>query len=81
MLANVFGSDTKSFTATRYTGDSPPAVVFAQPYNSFWALGQDEGSSRVWAGIHYRFEIDASEESCSRVANYLFDNYMQPRRH
>jgi len=81
MLANVFGTDAKSFTATWYTADSPPAVVHSQPYNSFWALGQDEGSSRVWGGIHYRFEIDASEQSCAQVANYLYDNYMRRDRH
>jgi hypothetical protein len=78
-LGNVFGTDNKSFTATWYTGDSPPAVVHAEPYTSFWAMGRDTGSSRVWGGIHYRFEITASEHACTQVANYLFDNYMQRR--
>lgn len=80
MLANVFRTDAKSFTATWYTADSPPAVVYSEPYTSFWALGHDEGSSRVWGGIHYRFEIDASEQSCSQVANYIYDNYMRRAR-
>jgi PAP2 superfamily len=79
-LVNVFGTDAKSFTATWYTGDSPPAVVHAEPYNSFWAMAQDTGSSRVWGGIHFRFEITASEQACTQVANYVFDNYMQRRR-
>jgi len=78
-LGNVFGTDNKSFTATWNTGDSPPAVVHAEPYTSFWAMGRDSGSSRVWGGIHYRFEITASEHACTQVANYLFDNYMQRR--
>ncbi len=78
-LCNVFGTDSKSFTATWYTGASPPAVVHAEPYTSLWALGQDIGSSRVWGGIHFRFEITASENSCTQVANYIFDNYMQRR--
>jgi hypothetical protein len=78
-LGNVFGTDNKSFTATWYTGDSPPAVVHAEPYTSFWAMGRDSGSSRVWGGIHYRFEITASEHACTQVANYVFDNYMQRR--
>ena len=81
MLANVFGSDTASFTATWYTGASPPAVVHSQPYTSFAALSQDEGNSRIWGGIHFRFEIDASIVSCTQVADYVFDNYMQPRHH
>jgi hypothetical protein len=81
MLANVFGTDAKSFTATWYTAGTPPAVVHSEPYTSFWALGQDEGSSRVWGGIHYRFEIDASEQSCAQVANYIYDSYMRRRHH
>jgi hypothetical protein len=77
MLANVFGTDAKSFTATWYTAGTPPAVVHSEPYTSFWALGQDEGSSRVWGGIHYRFEIDASEQRCAQVANYIYDSHMR----
>jgi hypothetical protein len=80
MLANVFGTDAKIYAATWYTSATPPVVVHSQPYESFWALAQDEGSSRVWGGIHYRFEIDASEQSCAQVANYLYDNYMQRDR-
>lgn len=74
MLANVFGTDSKSFTARWFAADG--SQVYAIPYNSFWALGADEGSSRIWGGLHYRFEITASEVSCSQVANYLYDNYM-----
>jgi hypothetical protein len=77
MLGNVFGTDSVPFTAVWYDGASPPAVVSSQSYNSLWAMGHDEGSSRIWGGIHYRFEITASEVSCTQVANYLFDNYMQ----
>ena len=80
-LGNVLGTDSKSFTATWYTGDSPPAVVHEEPYDSFWAMAHDTGSGRVWGGIHFRFEITASEQACSQVANYIFDNYMQRRRH
>jgi PAP2 superfamily len=78
MLAHVLGSDAQSFTATWYTATG--AVVFAQPYTSLWALAVDEANSRIWGGIHYRFDIDGSQASCTQVADYLFDNYMQPRR-
>ncbi len=80
MLANVVGTDTRSFTATWYTAGPSPTVVHAQNYDSFFALAQDQGSSRVWGGIHYRFEIDASEDACLRVADYIFEKYMRPRR-
>jgi hypothetical protein len=78
MVAHVLGSDAQSFTVTWYTATG--AVVFAQPYTSLWALAMDEANSRIWGGIHYRFDINGSQASCTQVANYLFDNYMQPRR-
>jgi hypothetical protein len=80
MLANVFHTDAKSFTVTWYKDDSAaPAVVHSQAYNSFWALAQEEGNSRIWGGIHFRFEIDESLRSCAAVADYLYDHYMQGR--
>jgi hypothetical protein len=78
MLAHVLRSDAQSFTATWYTAGG--AVVFAQPYTSLWALAVDEANSRVWGGIHYRFDLEGSQASCTQVADFVFDNYMQPAR-
>lgn len=75
MLGNVFGTDAKSFTAVWYTGAS--AVVFKEDFKSFKALAVHEGNSRVWGGIHFRFELDASHETCAKVADYIFDHKMQ----
>ena len=41
----------------------------------------EEGNSRIWGGIHFRFDIDESLVSCSNSADYLYDNYMLPRAH
>ena len=79
MLANVLGNDTQTFTATWYAATG--AVVWAEPYTSLWKLGDDEANSRIWGGIHFRFDIDESQVSCTQVADYLFDNYMQPESH
>ncbi len=79
MMANFFGTDAKSFTAAWYTAGPNPSVVFSKDYDSLWAFAEDKGSSRVWGGIHYRFEIDASEDACTQVADYLFDRYLRPR--
>jgi hypothetical protein len=78
MLANVLGRDAQTFSATWYTASD--AVVFSQPYTSLFQLGDDEAHSRIWGGIHYRFDIEASQVSCTQVADYLFDNYMRPNR-
>ena len=82
-LANVLGRDAQSFTATWYTAEtptSPPTVVHAEPYRALSDLASDEGNSRIWGGIHFRFEIDASEVSCTQVSDYIYDNYLQPTR-
>jgi hypothetical protein len=47
---------------------------------SLFQLGNDEAHSRIWGGIHYRFDIEASQVACAQVADYLFDNYMRPNR-
>jgi hypothetical protein len=78
MLAHVLRSDAQRFTVTWYTATGD--VVFAQRYNSLWALAVDEANSRVWGGIHYRFDLEGSQASCTQVADYVFDNYMEPRR-
>jgi hypothetical protein len=78
MLANILGSDDQAFTAVWYAADN--SVVWAEPYTSLWKLGDDEANSRIWAGIHFRFDIDASQVSCPEVADYIFDNYMRRSR-
>ncbi len=80
MLANVLGTDLMHFHATWYSSNDSPTIVHSQTYNSFSAFARDFGSSRIWGGIHYRFEIDASEHSCVQVADYLFDHYMLKNR-
>ena len=39
----------------------------------------DEADSRVYGGIHYRFDNDASQIVCPKVSHFVFDNYMQPK--
>ena len=75
MLANVLGSDAQTFTAKWTLADG--TVVWAEPYTSLWQLGDDEANSRIWGGIHFRFDIDESQVSCVQVADYLFDHYMR----
>lgn len=78
MLANILGGDEQKFTATWYAADN--SAVWSEPYTSLWKLGDDEANSRIWAGIHYRFDIDASQVSCTQVADYIYENYMRRAR-
>jgi len=76
MLAHVLGGDAQTFAATWYTAAG--GIVFTQPYTSLFQLALDEAHSRIWGGIHYRFDIEGSQVSCTQVAEYLFDNFMRP---
>lgn len=78
MLANVVGTDMRSFNVTWY--DTNQNVVHTENYDNFFALAHNQGLSRIWGGIHFKFEIDASEVACRQVADYIFDNYMRPRK-
>jgi hypothetical protein len=78
MLANVLGSDSQKFAATWYRADG--SVVWTEPYTSLWKLGDDEANSRIWGGIHFRFDIDGSQVSCTQVADYLYENRMRRTR-
>ena len=49
-------------------------------YASFSQLADEQSRSRVYGGIHFVFEVAASEESCVQVADYVADNYMQPHQ-
>jgi hypothetical protein len=79
MLANILGSDAQTFNAVWYAADN--SVVWSEPYTSLWKFGDDEANSRIWGGIHFRFDIDGSQVSCPQVADFIFDNYMQRVRH
>jgi hypothetical protein len=76
-LALVFETDEAAFTA-RWTG-VPPNPDVALPYTSFSQLAEDEARSRIYGGIHYQFESEASQASCVKVADYAFGNFMIPR--
>ena len=76
-LARSFDTDAVAFSMT-WTGVAPNANV-TRSYNAFSELAAEAGLSRVYGGIHFVFELDASHEACTKVADFLADNYMQPR--
>lgn len=77
-LARIFRTDSIPFSVTWKGAGGNPDVT--RSYSSFSQLAQEAALSRVYGGIHFAFELTASYESCTKVADYLFDNYMQ-RKH
>ncbi len=77
-LARAFGRDDIGFSVT-WIGTGGNANV-TRSYTRFSELADQQARSRVYGGIHFNFELTASEESCVKVADYVADNYARPRR-
>jgi hypothetical protein len=50
-------------------------------YASFSDASQESTDSRIWGGIHFRFDSVAGQLVGNNVADYVFDNYFQPDGH
>jgi hypothetical protein len=48
-------------------------------YRSFTEMANEEANSRIWGGIHFRFDNEAGQSVGRNVANYVFLNFMRPR--
>jgi hypothetical protein len=76
-LERAFGRDEVPFAVT-WMGSAGNANVTRQ-YQSFSELAEQQARSRVYGGIHFNFELTASQESCVKVADYVADHYVRPR--
>lgn len=75
-LARAFGRDDVPFSVT-WVGTGGNANVTRQ-YSTFSELAGQQARSRVFGGIHFDFELKASQESCTKVADWVVDHYMRP---
>jgi hypothetical protein len=79
-LARALGGDQLAFNANwTWTGAAGAGADVMRPYTTLSQLSHEAGLSRVYGGIHFEFEINAAEVACRKVADYVYDNYMQPR--
>lgn len=76
VLARVFGRDAVPFSVT-WTGTTGPTVT--KRYNGFRELADESGFSRIWGGIHFRFETLASFGARTRLGDYAADNVLRAR--
>ena len=75
MLAAYFETDDVPFTLST---DSLPGVT--RSYQSFSAAAHEVSDSRVFAGIHWRFDVTAGEDLGYEVGNYIATNWLLPVR-
>jgi hypothetical protein len=41
-------------------------------------LADDQANSRIYGGIHFRYESIASQAACPKVAEYVNARFMRP---
>jgi hypothetical protein len=75
VLANVFGTNDIPFEVNwaTYTPLGGP-----RSYDSFWEAADEMANSRIYGGIHFRFDCVAGQQIGRDVANYILTNFLQP---
>ena len=76
-LALAFGTNDIPFTVL-WLGNAASPVDVPKSYAGFWQFAQDEANARIYGGIHYRFDNEASQENCPKVSEYVHARYMRP---
>ena len=76
VLTRLFGRDTAFSTAT---STCPAGVV--RSYDSFRALADEVGESRIYIGFHYRSSVHDGAILGRHVGRWTFHQALQPLRH
>ena len=77
VLALALGTDDVPVTATwRQSGGQPDVV---HHFATLWDVAQQQADSRIYGGIHYRFDNEAGQTAGRAVAEYVFANFMRPK--
>ena len=74
VLTGVLGEGTPLTIA------SPGYPGFTKTYPSFRAAADEVALSRIWAGIHFRFSVEAGQAGGFRVADYVLGTFLTPRK-
>ena len=76
-LSLAFERDDIPFSVTwNRTMDLPSETL---QFTGFSHLAEQMAVSRIYGGIHFKFDTDASRQVCGKVADYVNANFMRPR--
>jgi membrane-associated phospholipid phosphatase len=73
VLAAFFGTDAIPFS---FSSDGLPGVT--RSYAGFSAAAQEVSDSRVYAGIHWRFDVQAGQVMGNEVGDYIATHFLRP---
>ena len=77
VIALAIGTNDIEVHATWKQSGGQPDVT--RTYSTLWDVAQEQADSRLYGGIHYRFDNVAGQTAGKAVAEYVFANYMTPR--
>ena len=76
-LQLAFGTNDMPVTATwRQSGGLPDV---SHQFDGFWQAAEEQSESRIYGGIHYRFDQVAGQQIGRSAAEFVFANFMTPR--
>jgi len=73
VLANFYGTDAIAFTAF---SDSLPGI--ARSFTSLSICADEVGMSRIFGGIHFRFDHVAGKLTGQKIGDYISANFLLP---
>ena len=76
-LARAFGTNDMPVAATWHLSDGGDIT---HDFDGFWQAAEEQAMSRIYGGIHYRFDQVAGQQVGRSVAEFVFANFMRPRR-
>lgn len=76
-LALALGTNDIPVSATWRQSDGPDVT---HDFPGFWQVAEEQSMSRIYGGIHYRFAQVAGQTAGRNVAEFVFANYMAPRK-
>jgi hypothetical protein len=76
-LARAFGTDEMPVAATWHQSDGGDIT---HVFDGFWQTAEEQSMSRIYGGIHYRFDQVAGQRVGKSVAEFVFTNFMRPRQ-
>jgi hypothetical protein len=73
VLAAFFGTDNVAFTLPAQTASLP-----ARSFTSFSQAAREAADSRIYAGIHWRFDNEVGLETGAAIGQYVMANFLRP---
>ena len=77
VIALAIGTNDVEVHATWKQSGGQPDVTHT--FSTLSDVAQEQADSRIYGGIHYRFDNVAGQIAGTAVAEYVFANFMTPR--